>query len=85
MFNCDRSDSAEEVVKLTKEKIDLNLVLSVVLSIFLLIILVELYFSLNSLIAEWVNYRYMPAYSTLLNVALLAIIVYFLNWLRKSQ
>ncbi len=67
------------------ERIRASDMLIIVLGIFLLIVLIELYFTLNELISAWVSYKYSPIYQTLLNAAILVISLYYMNKLIKTR
>ncbi len=67
------------------ERIRASDVLIIVLGIFILIVLAELYFTLNELISAWVSYKYSPIYRTLLNAAILVISLYYMNKLIKTR
>ena len=44
-----------------------------------LIAVVQLYFSVNSLLSIWLNYRYQPIFQALFSIAVLAICIYILK------
>jgi len=67
------------------ERIKISDVLIIILGIFILIVLIELYFTLNELISTWISYKYSPIYRALLNATILVVSLYYMNKLKNTR
>lgn len=66
---------------INKEKMDeyVNLGIFLIAMVFIVVSIISLYSAANSLISIWLNYKYIPLFQILFNLAILIVCIYLIR------